>query len=110
MGGWAGSPAQPPMANSMASISTMVKFFFIVAETAAQASKGVGCTYDYGIAQFGGSLARLFDVLAGFALDCLYVYLVKAFYEQLAVFSIHDGLDWCAEYSHAVLLEYSALV
>ena len=87
-----------------------VKLLLIVAEAAAQASEGVSRTDYHGIAKLGCRLAGLLYVFASLALDGLNVNLVKALNEELAVFSVHDGLHGRAKHTHAILLEHAALI
>jgi len=87
-----------------------VKFLFIVAKTRTESTECIGSTDDDRVAQFLGSLAGLFDVLTGFALDGLYIYLVEFFNEEFPVFGVHDGLYGCSEHLQVIFFEDSAFV
>ncbi len=86
------------------------EFLLIVAETAAEASEGIGCAHYHREAEAVGSLYGLLHGIHSLALDCLYADFIELFDEEFAVFGVHDSLYGGAEHFQIVLFKHPAFV
>ena len=84
--------------------------FLVGADARAKTAQGVGRAYHDGEAYLTGSFQGVVHVLYGMADGNLQVHLGQLLDKQVAVFSVHDGLDTRAQHLDAVLLQHARLV
>ena len=87
-----------------------VQLLLIVAEAGTKTTQGIGSTDNDGITQTTGCLTGLLDGLTSLALNGLDTNLVELLDEELAVLSIHNGLDRSAQHLDIIFLEHTALI
>ncbi len=86
------------------------KLAVVVAEAAAEASEGIGCTHNHRVSESVCHLESGIDVFHRLGADSAHIDLVQLFHKQLAVLGVHDGLHGCAKHIHAVTFEHAAAV
>ena len=86
------------------------KLLGVVAETAAEASEGIGGAHDHRVAEAFGCLKSLSGSAHSLALYGFYVDFVEFAHEELPVLSVLDGLYGGAEHADTIAFQYARLI